>query len=118
MKDLVIAKANGENMKKILLVGLTALILTGCGAKTMTPDVTVVELEKMLNDGEVVTGKIVEITVDDYAPASAFGYNMMTGEHLNFVSTSNPEVKIGDTLIVKVGEVQSMLGSFIIQYTK
>ena len=105
-------------MKKILLVCLTVLMLTGCGTKGMTPDVTVVELEKMLNDGEIVTGKIVEITVDDFAPASAFGYNIMTGEHLNFVSTSNPDVKVGDTLIVKVGEVQSMLGSFIIEYTK
>lgn len=107
-------------MKKIFVVALILLTLVGFGSKEkqMIPDITTVELEKMLNDGDVVKGKIVEITVDAYEPASAFGYNIMTGDHLNFVSSTNPEVKLNDTLIVKVEEVQSLLGSFIISYSK
>ncbi len=51
-------------------------------------------------------------------PESAFGYNMTTGEHLNFCSSENPGVKAGDTVTVKVTKVQSVLKSWIISYEK
>ena len=74
------------------------------------------EFEADLNEGKSMEGKVVSFVVDDINPQSAFGYNLITGEHLNFVSTSNPDVKVGDTVIVKVTEVSSMLGSWIIRY--
>lgn len=40
------------------------------------------------------------------------------GEHLNFVSSSNPDVKIGDIVTVKVEKVSSTLGSWFITYKK
>lgn len=79
---------------------------------------TTEEAETALNAGEDLTGAIVTITVDEFEPASAFGYNIMTGEHLNFVSSENPNVNIGDTLKVKVVKITSTLGSFIITYEK
>ena len=75
-----------------------------------------VVFEKALNDGEDITGKTVVLTVKDLVPNSAFGYNIQAGEHLNFCSPDNPNVKAGDTITVKVVEVTSMLGSYIINY--
>lgn len=72
--------------------------------------------EEALNNGEEMKDKTVTFTVAELAPDSAFGYNLQTGEHLNFCSTNNPGVKIGDTITVKVTEVSSMLGSYIIKY--
>lgn len=77
---------------------------------------TAAEAETALNSGEDLTGSIITFTVDEFEPNSAFGYNMMTGEHLNFVSSSNPNVGVGDTVTVKVTSVSSTLGSFVINY--
>lgn len=77
---------------------------------------TAAEAETALNAGEDLTGATVTFTVDAFEPASAFGYNMMTGEHLNFVSPSNPGVKVGDTVTVKITNITSTMGSFIISY--
>lgn len=97
---------------------LTILILSSCGAsKEVKADYNTKDAETALNNGEDLTGKTVEITVDKLAPNSAFGYNIQTGEHLNFVSNSNPKVKTGETLVVKIDEVNSVVGSFIINYT-
>lgn len=79
---------------------------------------TAAEAEAALNAGEDLTGATVTITVDDFEPASAFGYNIMTGEHLNFVSPQNPNVEVGQTLKVKITSITSTLGSFIINYEK
>ncbi|MBR1813832.1 MAG: hypothetical protein IJ773_08435 [Lachnospiraceae bacterium] len=76
----------------------------------------VTAFETALRAGEDLTGKVVMFTVMDFKPDSAFGYNLMTGEHLNFCSSRNPGAKIGDTLTVKVTDVRSLLGSFIISY--
>lgn len=76
----------------------------------------VVAFEKALNNGEDLTGKTVVITVNELVPDSAFGYNIQTGEHLNFCSPDNPGIKKGDTITVKVENVTSMLGSYIIGY--
>ena len=74
------------------------------------------DFEAALNAGEDLTGKTVTFTVTTFVPNSAFGYNLQTGEHLNFCSTTHPGVGEGDTVTVKVTEVQSVLGSYIIYY--
>ncbi len=76
------------------------------------------ELEKALNSGEDVVGKIVSIKVEELVPNSTFGYNIQTGEHLNFCSSKNPNVEVGDIITVKIVDVSSMLGSYIIGYEK
>lgn len=90
--------------------------MVGCGSEVDYDSIS--SFESALNDGDDVEGKTVEITVDEFVPDSAFGYNIQTGEHLNFCSLDNPGVKEGDTLIVKVTDVESVLGSFIIYYEK
>lgn len=101
-------------MKKIAILIFAALLLTACGSAE--PDYTTEQFETALKNGNNAEGKNVSITVDKLVPDSAFGYNIQTGEHLNFVSSSHPNVKEGDELIVKVEEVESVLGSFIIKY--
>ncbi len=51
-------------------------------------------------------------------PDSAFGYNIWAGEHLNFVSSKNPDVKEGDIVVVKTTTIESNLGSWIIKYER
>lgn len=105
-------------MRKILVFLISSFAITmfisGCGS--VEPDYTTEEFEAALNEGEDLEGEIVSITVDEFEPTSAFGYNIQTGEHLNFVSDSNPDVEIGDDLVVEVEEVENVLGSFVISY--
>lgn len=107
-------------MKKfalIISIVLVVICIAGCGSKSITPDYTdAASFEAALNDGMDVVGKTVQFKVDSFVPNSAFGYNLMAGEHLNFCSTSNPKVADGDTVIVEVTDVESLLGSFIISY--
>ena len=111
-------------MKKLVLVILVIVIavsmLTACGGdKNVDADFkSAEEFEAALNNGEDLSGKTVTFTVSDFKPDSAFGYNMIAGEHLNFCSEKNPNAKTGDTVTVKVKEVASMLGSWIISYDK
>lgn len=108
-------------MKKYLFTLFAAiiLILAACGGGgSVEPDYNVVDFEKELNEGADLIGKTVEVEIIDIEPASAFGYNLQAGEHLNFVSSKNPELEVGDTFIAEVEEVESMLGSFIITYKK
>lgn len=100
----------------ILFLGI---FLSGCGVEDQAKaDYSTKEAETALNDGEDIEGKTVNITVDKLVPNSAFGYNIQTGEHLNFVSENNPKVDDGDSLIVKVKNVKSVAGSFVIEYTE
>ena len=107
-------------MKKALAIILIAVLMIGlvaCGATPVTPDYTdAASFEADLNAGKDLTGKIVQFTVDELVPDSAFGYNMEAGEHLNFCSATNPGVSAGDTVTVEVVEVTSSLGSYIISY--
>lgn len=109
-------------MKKfltVLILFALTLSLVGCGSNEVVPDYEdVASFEAALNAGENLTGKTVRITVDALVPNSAFGYNIQTGEHLNFCSPNNPDVSVGDTLVVEVTEVSSVLGSYIISYDK
>ena len=108
-----------KKIVKFVLVAGIIFILSGCSNSNQNEaDYTTKEAEAALNDGEDIEGKTVKITVDKLVPNSAFGYNIQTGEHLNFVSESNPKVNDGDSLIVKVTNVKSVAGSFIIEYTE
>lgn len=107
-------------MKKRIVLFMTALLmlltLAACG-QAAKPDYTARTAETALNKGKDLKGKTVQFKVTGYEPASAFGYNMETGKHLNFVSSDNPKVKKGDTVTVKVNKAKSVMGSFIITYT-
>lgn len=106
-------------MKRLLFILLAAVFLAACGSNaSVEPDYTTEEFEASLNDGDDLTGKTVSVEVKELVPDSAFGYNIQTGEHLNFVSSKNPNVEVGDEIIVEVEEIESMLGSYIITYKK
>ena len=114
-------------MRKVaLIVALLVLALTlgacsagGGSSKAVTVDYEdAATFEAALNAGEDLTGKVVRFTVDTVVPDSAFGYNLEAGEHLNFCSTKNPGVKAGETVTVRVKEISSMMGSYVISYDK
>ncbi|MDR0199959.1 MAG: hypothetical protein LBI43_05210 [Streptococcaceae bacterium] len=81
-------------------------------------DLTDSEFENELNAGKKLNGKKVEFTVTDIQPQMLLGFDLDAGQHLNFVSYSNPGYKVGDKLIVRVDYVESFMGSWIIKYTK
>src|SRR5581483_4559361 len=97
---------------------MISFLLVGCGSakQPAKPDYTTEQVEAALNKGDNVVGKTVSVKVETVVPNSAFGYNIEAGQHLNFVSSENPNVKTGDTIVVKVTKVQSALGSYIINY--
>lgn len=108
-------------MKKIWGIFVTAflmILLVGCGSKEIKADYSTKEAEAALVKGEDLDGKTVKISVDEYVPDGTLGYTIQTGEHLNFISSSDPKVKKGDTLVVKITGVENILGSFVIKYEK
>ncbi len=108
-------------MKKFLIFLIATVLvlsLVACGNNKAADYKNEVDFENALNAGEDVIGKTVSISVKELVPNSAFGYNIQAGEHLNFCSEGNPNVAVGDTITVKVTEVTSMLGSYIITYKK
>jgi predicted RNA-binding protein with TRAM domain len=113
-------KEGGVILKKLFVLLscflILALALVGCG-KTKV-DFTTKQFETALNKGENVEGKTVSVKVNKIVPNSVFGYNIEAGKHLNFVSNDNPDVKKGETVILKVKQVKSTLGSYIIYYEK
>lgn len=85
--------------------------------ETFEADYANIELfEAALNEGNDVTGKAVTFTIDKINPDSAFGHNLMAGEHVNFCSDNDPGFSVGDTVTVKALKVESVLGSWIIYY--
>ena len=81
-----------------------------------TVDYTEEAFETALNAGENTIGKTVKFTVQDVKPDSACGHNLQSGVHLNFCSTKDPGANTGDELTVKVTEVNTLLGSYLINY--
>lgn len=73
-------------------------------------------LEADLNNGVDVVGKVVTFKADELHPDSAFGFNIYSGEHLNFVSARNPGIKVGDNVTVEITDVSYLMGSYIISY--
>ena len=78
---------------------------------------TASKIEKALNKGKNLQGKTVRFKVTKFVPNSAFGYNLETGKHLNFVSPNYPKAKKGQTVTVKIKKVTSVLGSYVITYS-
>lgn len=73
--------------------------------------------ENAVNSGKTVNGKTVKFDVVDYKPNSALGINCWAGEHLNFISDNELDVKKGDTIIGRVKEEpEKFLGSWKIKY--
>lgn len=75
-------------------------------------------LEKALNDGVKVNGKIVQFEVLEYKPDSILGINCWAGEHLNFISDNKLDVGAGNVIVGKVTEEPSktLTGSWKIYY--
>ena len=74
--------------------------------------------ESLLNEGQDLTGATVTFVAMELHPDSVFGYNIYAGQHLNFVSTKNPHINQGDVVTVKVTDISSIMGSWIISYSK
>lgn len=104
----------------LVLVVLLTFSLVSCGEKQA--DVIdygdAESFEAALNAGENLEGKIVQFVAKELHPDSAFGYNVWAGEHLNFISSRNPDIKEGNTAVVRATTIESTLGSWIISYEK
>lgn len=95
------------------------LCLSACANSKVTLDYgDAASFEAALNAGENLEGKTVQFIAGELHPDSAFGYNVWAGEHLNFVSSRNPDIQEGDTVSVKATEITSTLGSWVIKYEK
>lgn len=101
-----------------LLVALTlSAALAACGGPAADyPDAA--SFEAALNSGENLEGKTVQFTAGNVIPNSPLGYNIQAGEHLNFISSTNPDVKQGDIVIVRADEIMSLFGLWLIRYEK
>lgn len=97
----------------------TVLVIAGCGKSSVVLDYGDAEsFEAALNAGENLEGKTVRFYASELHPDSAMGYNIWAGEHLNFISSRNPDIKEGTTADVKATEITSSLGSWFIKYEK
>lgn len=132
-----------NNIKRGLfaLIMCLSLTLCGCGSKEQTEDagtssaetqqsedVSAEEVmidygdaesfEAALNEGKNLEGKVVRFIAGEFHPQSKLGYNVWAGEHLNFVSSRNPDIQEGDTVTVKTTTIENMAGSWVINYEK
>lgn len=111
---------NAKKMVGIVIMVFLGMVVSGCGAVSKTSidygDAAV--FEAALNAVENLEGKVVQFVALELHPDSALGYNVWAGEHLNFVSGRNPDIKAGDTAVVKAVTIESSLGSWIITYEK
>lgn len=132
-----------NNIKRVLfaLIMCLSLTLCGCGSNEQTEDagtsseetqqsedVSAEEVmieygdaesfEAALNEGKNLEGKVVRFIAGEFHPDSKLGYNVWAGEHLNFVSSRNPDIQEGDTVTVRTITVENMMGSWVINYEK
>lgn len=105
----------------LLASAMLSLLLCSCGGGSGGTEVDYGDaqaFEEALNRGENLENKTLMFTVTELHPDSALGFNVCGGEHLNFISGRNPDLKVGDTAGVKATEITSLLGSWIIKYEK
>ncbi|MBO6242316.1 MAG: hypothetical protein J6O61_16050 [Butyrivibrio sp.] len=106
-----------RSIASMLMIAM--LMLTGCGSASTVLDYGDAEsFEAALNAGENLEGKTVRFYASELHPDSAMGYNVWAGEHLNFISSRNPDIKEGDIVDVKATEITSTMGSWFIKYEK
>ncbi|MBR1476440.1 MAG: hypothetical protein IJ608_00565 [Lachnospiraceae bacterium] len=108
-------------MRKRIICVIIAVICTiglaSCGVpKTILDYGDAEAFEAALNNGENLEGKTVQFIAAELHPQSLYGYDIWAGEHLNFISSKNPDIKVGDAVTVKIDSVDSILGSWIISY--
>ena len=112
-------KRLGSRVIGVLMLVLMIIGLYGCGISTTPIDYGDAEsFEAALNAGENLEGKVVRFTATELHPDSASGYNVWAGEHLNFISSRNPDIKAGDTVVVRTHTIESIMGSWLITYEK
>ena len=86
-----------------------AVTMTACGNSNVEVDYAdAASFESALNSGENLEGKVVTFVAQELQPQSAYGYDIYSGEHLNFVSSRHPDVKAGDVVTVKATEISSV----------
>ena len=108
--------------KRLLIIAaiIMAVVLTSCGGigKTVADYGDAESFEAALNRGENLEGKVVIFKALELHPESKLGYDIWAGEHLNFISSRNPDIKEGETVSVKATTIENLLGSWIIKYEK
>lgn len=73
--------------------------------------------EDALNSGIKVKGKTVKFVVIEYKPEALWGINCWAGEHLNFISETELNVKKGDIITGKIiEEPTEIVGSWKVPY--
>ena len=104
---------------KIMIALLTAAMILGicgCSPKVVIDYGNAEAFEAALNRGENLEGKTVSFVAKELHPDSKLGYDIWAGEHLNFVSSRNPDIKEGSTVTVKTKTIENLLGSWVISY--
>lgn len=102
----------------IIMIAIIVLSMSGCSEEVAVDYANAESFEAALNNGEDLDGKVVTFLAGEVQPQSAYGYDIWAGEHLNFVSENNPNVDKGDVVTVRITEIKSVLGSWIISYEK
>ncbi len=75
------------------------------------------EYEYALNHGEDTPGKVVRFEVREFRLDNALGYpNIWGGEHLNFVSSEDPQVREGDIVTVRICATRNVGNHWFISY--
>lgn len=104
-------------LSSVLVAILTTITMAACGNTAVNIDYAdAASFEAALNNGDNLEGKIVSFVAEELHPDSTLGYNVYAGEHLNFVSSRNPDIKEGDIVTVKVTEITNLMGSWVIKY--
>ena len=75
-----------------------------------------VTFEAALNNGEDTVGKTVVFIVKSVHPDSLLGFDLWSGEHLNFVTDSDPGIKEGQAVLARITYVDDFAGSWEIHY--
>lgn len=102
-----------------LLAVLLICTLSACGQSQIPLDYgDETAFEADLNAGKNLVGKTVSFVAAELHPQSLYGYDIWAGEHLNFISSKNPDIEVGQTVTVKVTAVESAIGSWFIGYEK
>jgi len=103
-------------MKRVIVLTLClVMLLVGCGEKY---DYTMNELELALMMGEYVSGSTALIEVRDVSLNPVLGYVIHSGQSMHFVSHEQPDVKIGDEIVVEIISYVDVYGEFTISYER